>query len=194
MTKCWSAKFLATFSETLSFSRFLYHNNATACILSHFPLILTDFLPHIYTQKYTNWLCALTQLLLYMIYVLAQLCSPLCTRNKCSIFSIREEPTSSLPQTTRITFVNKSLDLSSNWTSCKLNNLFNNLHVIDTPYCTCAAQYENVEHFFPYCPQFWDAIWLETFKWWSPLILTIFFWEILTMMLNQTESLTLSPP
>ena len=37
----------------------------------------------------------------------------------------------------------------------KLNNdLFNNLHVIGSPSCTCGAQYEHVEHFFLYCPQF----------------------------------------
>ena len=40
--------------------------------------------------------------------------------------------------------------------SCsKLNNdLFHNLHVIDSVSCTCGAQYDHVEHFFLCCPQF----------------------------------------
>jgi len=39
----------------------------------------------------------------------------------------------------------------------KLNNdLFNNLHVVDSPSCICGAPYENAEHFFFHCPQFYN--------------------------------------
>ncbi len=39
----------------------------------------------------------------------------------------------------------------------KLNNdLFNNLHVVDSPSCICGAPYENAEHFFFHCPRFYN--------------------------------------
>ena len=41
-------------------------------------------------------------------------------------------------------------DAVASWTM----TFFNNLHVIDSPSCTCRAQCENVKHFFLYCPQF----------------------------------------
>ena len=71
----------------------------------------------------------------------------------------------------------------------KLNNdLFNNLHIIDSPSGTCGVQNENVEHFFLYCPHFniITCHFIGDIQVLMPLILTIFFWEILTMIPNQT--------